>query len=180
MRMMLRALLAERFHLSVRIEKKEVSVYRLVQVKSGSKLTAAKAGACTPIEAYAGPQPPPDTLVPAVCGVHQQLRTDATGARFMQLQEAGVTLALFAKTLGNILDEQAEDATGIPGVFDMLLEYAPDDHLARRSAADQPPLATSRPGLFTALEEQLGLRLAAGKGSVDILVIDHIEKPTAN
>lgn len=124
-RIMLRALLAERFHLSIQVEKKEVSVLRLVPAKGGSKLIAAKQGACTPPEAYSGPQPPPETLVPPVCGLRQRLRTDATGVQFMQLQEAGATLAFFARTLGNILHRQVEDATGISGAFDILLEYAP-------------------------------------------------------
>jgi uncharacterized protein (TIGR03435 family) len=179
-RIMLRALLTERFRLSIRHEKKESPIYTLVQAKSGSKLIAAKQGACTPLEAYSGPQPPPGTLVPPICGVRQFLRTDAAGVQFMQLQETGVTLAFFAKTLGNILDRQAEDATGISGVFDILLEYAPDDHLAVQSSPDRPLPDTIRPALFTALEEQLGLRLAAGRGPVDVLVIDHIGKPTEN
>jgi uncharacterized protein (TIGR03435 family) len=155
-------------------------VYRLVRAKGESKLIAAKQGTCIPLEAYSGLQPPPETLVPPVCGVRQQLRTDATGARFMELRETGVTTAFFAKTLGTILDRQAEDETGISGVFDILLEYAPDDRLATQSSPDGRLPDISRPGLFTALEEQLGLRLVAGKGPVDVFVINHIERPTGN
>jgi uncharacterized protein (TIGR03435 family) len=151
-----------------------------VQAKSGSKLIAAKQGACTPLEAYSGPQPPPETLVPTICGVRQRLRTDVTGVRFMQLEETGVTLAFFAKTLGNILDRPAEGATGISGAFDILLEYAPDDHLATQPSPGGQLPDTIRPGLFAALQEQLGLRLAASKGPVDVLAIDHIERPTEN
>ena len=113
-RIMLRALLTERFRLSIRPEKKEMPIYTLVQAKNGSKLIAAKQGACTPLEAYSGPQPPPETLVPPICGVRQRLRTGTAGVRFMQLQGTGVTLAFFAKTLGTILDRQTEDATGFP------------------------------------------------------------------
>lgn len=178
-RIMLQALLTERFRLSIRPEKKEMPIYALVQGKNGLKLIA-KQGACTPLEAYSGLQPPPETLVPPVCGVRQRLRTDATGERFMQLQETGVTLAFFAKTLGTILDRQTEDATGISGVFDILLEYAPDDRLAAKPSPDGQLPDTIRPGLFAAIQEQLGLRLAASKGPVEVLAIDHIERPTEN
>ncbi len=95
-RIMLRALLAERFHLSILPEFREISVYKLVPVKSGSKLTAAEEGACLPLEKYSGPQPPPENLVPPVCGVRQRLRSDASGAPVMQLQETGVMLATFS------------------------------------------------------------------------------------
>jgi uncharacterized protein (TIGR03435 family) len=179
-RIMLRALLTERFRLSTHPEKKEMPIYTLVQAKSGSKLIAAKQEACTPLESYSGPQPPPETMVPAICGVRQRLKADATGVPVMQLHETGVTLALFAKTLGNVLGRQTEDATGISGVFDILLEYAPDDRLSIQPPPDGQLPDTVRPGLFAALEEQLGLRLTASKGPVDVLAIDHIEKPTEN
>ena len=58
--------------------------------------------------------------------------------------------------------------------------WPPDDRFAGQSGAVVTLPDTSRPELFAALEEQLGLRLVAGKGSVDVLVIEHIEKPTEN
>lgn len=179
-RIMLRQLLAERFGLSIRTESREMPVYKLVSAKSVSKLTVAKHGACLPLENYSGPQPPPENLVPPVCGVRQRLRSDASGAQVMQLQETGVTLADFARHLGGLLDRQVDDESGVPGVFDFSLEYAPDPHLAARLSTGSQPVDSSVPELFTALEEQLGLKLVASKGPVQVLVIEHILRPSEN
>lgn len=179
-RIMLRALLAERFRLSLRPETRQMPVYKLVPAKGGSKLTPAKEGACLPLEKYPSPQPPSENLVPPVCGVRQRLRSDANGAPVMRLQETGATLADFARQLGGLLDRQVDDDSGISGVFDFSLEYAPDSHLAGRLNVGGQSADSSVPELFTALNEQLGLRLVAGKGPVEVLVIDHIERPSEN
>jgi len=82
----------------------------------------------------------------------------------------GSGISIWARTLTLILARDVIDTTGLAGNFDaMHLEYAPED----RPDADGP-------SLFTALQEQLGLKLAPGKGTVISLVIDHIEKPSGN
>ncbi len=81
----------------------------------------------------------------------------------------GANMDSFATTLSGILDRPVIDRTGIPGAFDFKLEWAPDD------AAD-----SSKPSLFSAIQEQLGLKLEAQRLPVEILVIDRAEKPGEN
>ena len=72
-----------------------------------------------------------------------------------------------------------EDRTGLTGNFDIDLDWTPDQPLP----ADAPPLLSADPngaGLFTALREQLGLRLEPAKNSIDIVVVDYAERPTEN
>jgi uncharacterized protein (TIGR03435 family) len=81
----------------------------------------------------------------------------------------GGTVALLATLLTNRLNHPVTDKTGLTGRYDIDLQFAPDDK------PDDP-----RPSLFTALQEQLGLKLEAHKGSAEMLVIDHVEKPSEN
>jgi uncharacterized protein (TIGR03435 family) len=83
-----------------------------------------------------------------------------------------VNMETFAGGLQGILDQPVMDRTGLSGRFDITLDWAPDE-----SAFDS---AAAFPDLFTALKDQLGLKLESTKGLVDILVIDHIEKPSEN
>jgi bla regulator protein blaR1 len=89
------------------------------------------------------------------------------------LSVRNISMAGFAGTLSRLqeLDSPVIDATGLKGVFNFTLDYSPD------SAA---PSDNAGPSIFTALTEQLGLKLEAGKGPVDILVIDHVERPSDN
>jgi uncharacterized protein (TIGR03435 family) len=81
-----------------------------------------------------------------------------------------VTMAFFAATLSRYIGTPVFDKTGLSGAFDFNMEYAPDD----RGNSDKP-------SVFTAVQEQLGLKLQAAKGPVEVLVIDHAEKvPTEN
>jgi uncharacterized protein (TIGR03435 family) len=77
------------------------------------------------------------------------------------------------------------DMTGLTGKYDFKLEWTPDDSpaLPGGSPNGQPPLPppdSSGPSIFTAIQEQLGLKLVAGKGPVEIIVIDHVERPSGN
>ena len=97
----------------------------------------------------------------------------------------GGTLAGFAGLLGMILGRPVVDKTGITDVFEIHLAFSPDDSAAPRpatvdpgeTAAVRPP---DSPGIFQAIQEQLGLRLVPAKGPVDVLVIDHVERPSGN
>jgi uncharacterized protein (TIGR03435 family) len=83
-----------------------------------------------------------------------------------------VTMALLAQTLANIASRFVVDKTGLTGYYDFKLEWMPDE-IGQPGTGD-------RPSIFTALQEQLGLKLDSQKGPVDILVIDHAEKASAN
>jgi uncharacterized protein (TIGR03435 family) len=84
---------------------------------------------------------------------------------------AHATMAHLARYLTNQLGRQVIDRTSLPGLFDFTLEFAPEGN-----GADAIP----GPSIFTALQEQLGLKLEPAKGPVEILVIDHVEKPSQN
>jgi len=88
------------------------------------------------------------------------------------LDAQGMTTARIAQELAPDVGRVIVDKTGLDGRFDIDLHWTPDD--ASSTAADAPP------SIFTALEEQLGLRLITAKGPVEVLVIDHVEMPSAN
>jgi len=116
----------------------------------------------------------------------------------MKMASDGQTMARFVDMLGTQVDRPVIDMTGLKGKYDISLEFAPDMALTqgKMAALGAPPPgpgagrggpdadspgAQNAPGIFTALQEQLGLRLDPRKGPVDLLVIDSAEKtPTAN
>jgi uncharacterized protein (TIGR03435 family) len=180
-RVMLQSLLAERFHLVVHRETRELPMYALVTAKKGARpasgLVSANDGACTP-PSQDFPQPPLEAGKPAYCMVKQQLRRQDNGAPSVQLRGYGVTLSMLARSLASTVDQQVEDDTGIAGNYDVSMDYAPYNENDNDLLTPKPD--TGVPSLFTALQEQLGLRLEARKGPVEVFVIDHAEKPSAN
>jgi uncharacterized protein (TIGR03435 family) len=98
----------------------------------------------------------------------------------MQLQGLGIPLSQLARALGNMLARRAADDTGISGNYDVSLEYAPDEDLLKRVMPDGQPLDNAAPFLFTALQEQLGLRLESHKGLVEVFVVEHAELLSEN
>ena len=92
----------------------------------------------------------------------------------------GISMEQFAKMLGPWLGRPVVDRTGLTGLFEIHLEYEPDETLPDDL---RPPLATNEPpgpSILTAVQEQLGLRLDSGRGPGEFLVIDRIERPTPN
>jgi uncharacterized protein (TIGR03435 family) len=90
-------------------------------------------------------------------------------------------MAEVAGELRGVLDRPVVDKTGISGRYDVALNWTVDDFQASRLNGFPTPLdRTEVPDLFTAIQEQLGLRLESTKGSVEVIVIDHVEKPSEN
>ncbi len=85
-----------------------------------------------------------------------------------------VLMSVLAKTLSSQLSRTVIDKTGLTGEYDVNLEWNPD------LTAPENGIAPEGPSIFTAVQEQLGLKLEPGKGPVEVLVIDHAEKPTEN
>ena len=142
---MIQALLADRFHLALHRETRQLPMYALVVGKSGPKLQAADG---------------------SVGGTKTMLGQ-------MIVKKMSMT------TLGNILafdlKRPVRDETGLQGEFAFTLEWTPG--LGESGAAsDAGP--SSRPSLFAAVQEQLGLKLESTKGPVEVFVIDHVEKPS--
>lgn len=92
------------------------------------------------------------------------------GTEIGRMRSMAVPLSVFTATLSDMLGRTVLDKTGLTGKFDYTVSYAPDG----------APPDDDRPSLFTALEQQLGLRLESAKGPVEFLVIDHAEKPDTN
>jgi uncharacterized protein (TIGR03435 family) len=156
-RLMMQALLEERFRLSVHQETREQTIYALVVGKNGPKLQAAK----------------PDEK-PA-------MQFGGMGHAAFQAQE----VRTLATALGTLTGRTVEDRTGLTGKYDFSLEFRPEAGqmpVPNGGRDSQPAVAddNTSPSLFTALEEQLGLRLESAKGSTEYVVIDHAEKPSAN
>jgi len=100
-----------------------------------------------------------------------------SGRGMLQIEGGDSTAGLLADNLAQILERPVIDQTGIKGRYKMKLRWQPDDGppMMLNGAPD-----TSLPGIFTAVEEQLGLKLVAGKGPVAVLVVGHVEMPSAN
>ena len=165
----LKSLLAERFKLAIHAEQRDSPVYALVVGPNGHKLTRA-ARNCAPAtlaEATSGV---------AICG--RQGGGPAGGLRYR-----GVELAVLVDALTAFLDRNVVDRTGIQGRFDIDLPPWNTAGLPRPQGADaaeelQP--SQDDPSIFTLLQEQLGLRLESTRAPLDIYVVDHVERPTAN
>ncbi len=169
---MLQALLEERFHLKTHRETREIPVYVLTVAKGGLKLKPFQEGSCTPIDfdSFFSQFPPPP--LPEPPQGRRYCITRGTSKGLNNLVEAeGMSLDLFTRDYLGRLDRPVINRTGIAGLFDFHLEFAPDE-----TASDDPAGA---PSIFTALQ-QLGLKLEAGKGPGEFLVIDRVDKPTEN
>ncbi|HEY7388463.1 MAG TPA: TIGR03435 family protein, partial [Bryobacteraceae bacterium] len=153
---MIQKLLAERFRLSYHREKKEVSIYALVVANNGPKLLAPSTG---------DPKGLPNLALPA-------------RGRF---RARNATMLDFVGELQGWQNRPVVDRTGIPGRYDFGLNWTPDDYQASLlNGSPAPRDSNEAPDLFTALQEQLGLRLESSKGFIDALIIDHVERPSEN
>jgi uncharacterized protein (TIGR03435 family) len=165
---MLQALLEERFRLKLRRDTRQVPVYTLSVVKGGPKLQRAKDGDCAPFD-FAPPLEPGQKP----CGIPM---TSTKGPNLTTEIEGSV--ADLSKLLGATLDRPVIDKTGITGAFDFRLEFAIDESTpgVRPTPSDNTPA----PSIFTAIQEQLGLKLESAKGPGEFLVVDHVERPSEN
>ncbi len=199
---MLQTLLAQRFKLAVHRETKELPIYALVVAKNGPKMMesevvpASKDGADTP--------PPMSSLTPA----QRKMGADGfpivpTGGRGgitqmqmmpgrMRMKVNMETMAQMADMLSNQLGRPVLDQTGLTKNYQFILDFAPEPggSMGPMGMALPPPPpreggtvadVDAAPSIFTALQEQLGLKLEQKKGPVELLVIDRVEKtPTEN
>jgi len=91
-----------------------------------------------------------------------------------------VDLRFMTVWLTRLIEQAVADQTGLRSTYDFELRWAPESTPSRRSVEPEPesPGNSSRPSIFTAIQEQLGLKLEPRKGPVPLLMIDHVEKPT--
>jgi bla regulator protein BlaR1 len=162
---MLQTLLAERFGLVVGRETRMTRIYALVEAKGGLKLKPVDTESPS-----AGGTPVPVASAPLFLG-----RNGALGICCGLAKLNRVSMAFFAELLSAQTDRPVQDETGIQGVFNVSLEWTPDD---LGTTPEAPSLAGA--SIYTAVQEQLGLRLEPRTGPLEYLVIEHAEKPTEN
>jgi uncharacterized protein (TIGR03435 family) len=167
-RVMLRALLADRFKLAVRRETREVPIYALEQARtdvgSGSRLQATRTD-CAALKKAAAGAP----LRSADGGVLCSYRNSGTGL----LSANALSMQVFARFLSGQVRRVVIDRTGLSGEWDIELKWTPD---RMRDAAGGSVLADA-PNLFTALQEQLGLKLEPTRGPIEVTVVERVERP---
>lgn len=151
--MMLRRLLADRFRLVLHSEMRTLSAYALEVDKKGPKLQPAKGG---------------DSSTATSTGSGRRVTIDARNT----------DMDLFAAVLARKMDLPVVNQTALKGIFDFKLRWLPED--APTPLLNGAPDPNAPPGIFTALQEQLGLRLRSTKAPVDVLVVDHAERPAPN
>ncbi len=162
---MLQALLLDRLKLTIHRETRELPIYSMVVGKSGSKLQETKPSAPGATVMRGGPS----------------VRTSRTGSgpiTLTVLHCANTDLAgVFVPHVGHTVI----DKTGLTSVYDFTLEFMPDDAAVAPVAGSAPSAPDpTAPSIFTAIQEQLGLKFESGKGPVDVIVIDHVERPSGN
>ncbi len=177
---MLRALLEDRFKMVVHRETRQLPVYELTVASGGAKLQHTKEGSCVHYAVDAPPPPPTAGQAPPnYCG----FKGSADGLN-RTLEGRGISMqalaASLSRTYNSVLGRNVIDVTGLAGLFDIHLTWTIDDLSGAAHPGAALPADTTGPPIVTALQEQLGLKLRTGKGPVEVLVMDHIEKPSAN
>jgi uncharacterized protein (TIGR03435 family) len=157
-RQMVQAMLADRFQLTTHFEQRQETVYYLSIDKKGLRLKKTTDGTCVPVTPDK-PLPPADRA----CGRYPVTQRQ-------HFEGIGMKMAKLAEVLTFVVGSPVIDRTGLAGMFDVRLDYAPPDD----------PSLDGPPSIFTALPDQLGLRLEPAKGPVNVLVIDHVARPSAN
>jgi len=179
---MIKSLLADRFKLVAHLDKKEMPIYALTVARSGRLGPQLKASTidCATINAgRRGGGPPPDgppdfNGAPPQCGM--MVRPGGVKA-------GGVPISQILQLLSQNVQRIVVDRTGLAGNYDIDLTWTPEQIPQGRGDAPPgapalPPIDPNGPSLFTALQEQLGLKLESTRGPVDVLVIDKVERPT--
>jgi len=153
---MVQTLLKDRFQLAVHTEKRDLPVYDLVVEKGGPKFAAVKNDGTT-----------------VDSGTHN-------GAATINIRSSTHATSDLAEILARYVGRVVMDRTGLQGTFTLDLHFTVDDSTASPRTAANSPAGDLGPSVFTALKEQLGLKLKSARAPIDVLVVDHIEQPTKN
>ena len=192
-RVMLQNLLTDRFKLKLHKGRKEAAIYELVIAKGGLKLKEAVQTAAPPAEGAGGPPPgPPRGKDGLIRTPHGQIGIQATTNGRLRMQGDAATMAHLTEVLGMVVSRPVVDKTGLMGTYDVMLDFSPEG-MGPGPKGPGPGEGGSNPAgaprdsndlgatIFTALQEQLGLKLEPRKGPVDLLVVESVEKaPTKN
>jgi uncharacterized protein (TIGR03435 family) len=150
-RQMIQTLLAERFKLALHKETRQLPVYSLVIAKGGLKIHPVEDG---------------------------QGRTSNGPGR---MEATKISMQKLANLLSRLLSLPVTDSTGVAGVFDFTLQWSPDEPPRSSPIDNNETAGAAGPSIFSALQEQLGLKLTSEKAPVEVLVVDSMQKtPTGN
>jgi len=147
---MFQTLLADRFKLVIHRETRTVPGFALLVAKGGVKMQKSESA-----------------------------ESNSRGGRG-RIDAQGYSMQQLAERLTRVVRAPVEDATETTGAFNFTLNWSPEDRAARPQAADRPPGESNAPSIFTALEEQLGVRLEARKVTIEFIIVDSAEKPGEN
>jgi uncharacterized protein (TIGR03435 family) len=180
---MVQALLADRLKLTVHREPRELPIYLLTLAKNGPKLKESKPG-----DTYEKAFPYADNFAdPVRAGVCFTVGNGSGDQRTMTLYCFGVSTFGLARGLKFWSGRPVQDMTGLKGSYDFTLTWgfspAASGSSAAGSDSQSVPSASDpsgAPDLFAAVQQQLGLKLESTKGPVEIIVIDHVERPSGN
>jgi uncharacterized protein (TIGR03435 family) len=191
---MMQSLLEDRFHLKLHRETRSGPAFELTVAKGGSKLKNND-GTCSvdvpsaavprdeatgrPIPGFSSGRVSPPTQPGVPCRLRLNLKN---GPNQLFLSSA-TTMEGFCSFLSRVTRHTIIDKTELSGKYDIRLEYLPEQTTPGRTAAEQPDRPADiqpAPSLFTAIEQQLGLKLVPVKGTRQVIVIDHVEKPSGN
>jgi uncharacterized protein (TIGR03435 family) len=174
---MMQALLADRFKLVVHRESREFPVYTILIAKSGLKMKEAKPG-----DTY-----PNGFKIPGGRGGGAGSMLYQLGPSGTMMTAQGVALAQLIPTISREVGRIVLDKTGLTGNYDFVFQYTPENFHPRADLTEPPPgSGMALPpdfgviSIFTAVQEQLGLRLESGKAPIEVIVIDHVERPSGN
>jgi len=190
---MLTNLLKDRFQLATHLETRERPFFELVIARPDGKLgpnltstsaecqaTIAERIAASKAAAAGRGGPPPLPL--ALPGPNDPLPCGFARTPPGRLGMSGRTIAQVVPMLADLLGRPVIDKTGLTGLYDLALTYAPEGRVVGpfgpTPGATPPPSDPDAPSLSVALQEQLGLKLESARGPVEVLVIDRIERPT--
>jgi len=186
---MLQAMLEDRFKLKVHKETRELPVYELAVAKNGPKMklsedqTPPPPVVSPPGDPGAGPRGAPATFFGGGPRARGTAGRGSINGRMM-FEGSAVPVSVLVNTLQQLLDRPVFDKTGLSGFFDIKLEWipgaeAPPSPFSPNPDAPPPP-PVDGPSIFTAIQEQLGLRLEGSRAPVEVVVIDSAQKPAEN
>jgi uncharacterized protein (TIGR03435 family) len=151
----MQAILRDRFGLKLRVEKRELPLYELVEAKGGSKLPPASAQGRGP-----GMQ---------------------TNTQLGELNATGANMRMLTSALSGLLKRPVNDESNLTGTYDFKLQWKPDAFIGGPgNPQEPPPVEVEGASIFTALTEQLGLKLESKKGLVTVYIVEKAEHPTEN
>jgi uncharacterized protein (TIGR03435 family) len=173
----LQSLLEDRFQLKLHYERRELPLYIMTLAKDGPKMKAVDP---PPPPDQAPPLPPPDRRPEGGLPSNSTPPPGTFSTPPGMFVGTAITMPQIIYVVSRLLGRAVTDKTDLKGTFDVRLQFAPESVPGNPVAAPAGASNPAGPSIFTAIQEQLGLRIESTKGPVDVLVIDSVQKPIEN